>query len=99
MDRVMESFLKSVGTVLGPKNRNTLVCDTILVNIRVVLCDKVLNKELRRVLVEAIAPLAKVSAGLCEPHQLEDLLQPAFKMLAAVDTKSLILVNVVEKVD
>lgn len=84
MEQVMKTFLDSTVTVLNPKYSKKVVCDTLLVNIRVLLCNEVLSNKLKRVLVEAIAPLARVSSGLSQPHELRGMLQPAFERLATI---------------
>ncbi len=77
----MYKFLKSLPHTLMPKPPVKVACDILLIHIRTILCDKVLSKELRLVLVEVIGPLAKVSSGVCNVHDLEDMLQPAMEKL------------------
>ena len=78
----MKNFLVSLPSVLESKPAAAaVITDLILHTIRTILCDKVLELGLRRVLVEAISPLAKVGAGLCEPGELKVLLKPATEML------------------
>ncbi len=77
----MLKFLKSLPHTLMPKPPVRVACDILLIHIRTILCDRVLSKELRLVLVEVIGPLAKVSSGVCNVHDLEALLQPAMERL------------------
>lgn len=89
----MKRFIENLSTVLNEEKPAVLpvVVDIILVNIRTILCNKILSKELRRVLVEVIAPLAKVSAGLCSVKKLEELLEPANTRLLSVSKENLSL--------